>query len=105
MGELLYLKQQLLQGNYEEALKIVTELEMISKQDKLNSLETFLLVMISHLITIQISDADTVYMWNVNKIKASLFEIQERNRFMDSYYRRMSSICTGNHAKAERHVL
>ncbi|MBW4534269.1 MAG: hypothetical protein KME09_10060 [Pleurocapsa minor HA4230-MV1] len=51
-----------------------------------NPLETFLLVMIGHLITIQISDSDTVYMWNINKIKVSLFEIQERNRFMNSYY-------------------
>lgn len=86
MEEILRLKQQLLRGNYEYAIKIVAELEMISRQDKLNSLETFLLIIISHLIAIQISSEGTVYMSNVNQIQTSLLEIQERNRLIDSYY-------------------
>ena len=35
MNEILALKQKLLQGNFDEAIKLTTELETMSRQDKI----------------------------------------------------------------------
>lgn len=56
MNEILALKQELLEGNFNEALRLTVELETMSRQDKINAIENFSVVMVSRLITIQAAD-------------------------------------------------
>ena len=85
MNEILDLKQFLLEGNFSEAMKLITELETMARQDKLNAIETFLAILISRLIVIQVID-DIIYRSYVNDIRNSLIEIQRRNRLGDGCY-------------------
>ena len=78
MEELLQLKNYLLARNYEEAILIVEELETMSRQDKINTLESYLTVLLIHLIKIQIEKGIT-NSWLVS-IRNSIYEIKRRNR-------------------------
>jgi hypothetical protein len=78
MEELLELKEQLVKGDLVAALAIVDELETMSRQDKINTLESFLVVLLVHLIKIQVEERVT-RSWR-NSIINSLTQIQTRNR-------------------------
>ena len=78
MEELLQLKDHLLARNYEAAISIVEELETISRQDKFNTLESYLTVLLIHLIKIQVEKRVTKS-WLVS-IRNSIYEIKRRNR-------------------------
>jgi hypothetical protein len=78
MEELLELKQQLVKGDLIAALAIVDELETMSRQDKINTLESFLVVLLVHLIKIQV-EGKVTRSWR-NSIINSLTQIQTRNR-------------------------
>ncbi|MGK7892607.1 MAG: DUF29 family protein [Xenococcus sp. (in: cyanobacteria)] len=78
MEELLQLKNHLLARNYEEAILIVEELETMSRQDKINILESYLTVLLIHLIKIQVEKRIT-NSWRVS-IRNSIYEIKRRNR-------------------------
>jgi Domain of unknown function DUF29 len=78
MEELLELKEQLVKGDLVAALAIVDELETMSRQDKINTLESFLVVLLVHLIKIQVEQRVT-RSWR-NSIINSLTQIQTRNR-------------------------
>lgn len=85
MKEILALKQELLEGNFSEALRLTTELEIMSRQDKINALENFLALMISRLIVIQIA-TDYLFQSHINDIRNSLIEIQQRNRLGENFF-------------------
>ncbi|MDJ0742410.1 MAG: DUF29 family protein [Xenococcaceae cyanobacterium MO_167.B27] len=78
MEELLQLKNCLLARNYEEAILIVEELETMSRQDKINTLESYLTVLLIHLIKIQVEKRVTKS-WLVS-LRNSIYEIKRRNR-------------------------
>jgi hypothetical protein len=78
MEELLQLKDYLLARNYEAAISIVAELETMSRQDKINTLESYLTVLLIHLIKIQV-EKRVIKSWLVS-IKNSIYEIKRRNR-------------------------
>ena len=78
MEELLQLKNHLLARNYEEAILIVEELETMSRQDKINTLESYLTVLLIHLIKIQVEKRIT-NSWLVS-LRNSIYEIKRRNR-------------------------
>ena len=78
MEEILELKECLLSQNYDRALLIVEELEEIGRQDKINNLESFLVILLLHLIKIQVEKRVT-RSWR-SSIVNSLLEIQKRNR-------------------------
>ncbi len=78
MEELLQLKNYLLAKNYEAAIAIVDELETMSRQDKINTLESYLTVLLIHLIKIQVEKRVTKS-WLVS-IRNSIYEIKRRNR-------------------------
>ncbi|HEY9768796.1 MAG TPA: DUF29 family protein [Coleofasciculaceae cyanobacterium] len=78
MEELLELKEQIVKGDLIAALAIVDELETISRQDKINTLESFLVVLLVHLIKIQVEQRVT-RSWR-NSIINSVTQIQIRNR-------------------------
>ncbi|WP_019506414.1 hypothetical protein [Pleurocapsa sp. PCC 7319] len=50
MEEILKLKEKLYQGDIQAAIAICDELETMGRQDKINTLESFLVVLIIHLI-------------------------------------------------------
>ena len=78
MEEILELKDCLLNHQYERAMTIVEELELMGRQDKINNLESFLIVLLIHLIKIQVEKRVT-RSWR-SSILNSLREIQKRNK-------------------------
>lgn len=78
MEELLELKERIVEGDLVAALAIVDELETMSRQDKINTLESFLVVLLVHLIKIQVEQKVT-RSWR-NSIINSITQIQTRNK-------------------------
>ena len=78
MEELLELREQIVKGDLDAALVIVDELETMSRQDKINTLESFLVILLIHLIKIQVEQRVT-RSWR-NSIINSLTQIQTRNK-------------------------
>ena len=85
MEEILELKKCLLNQKYDQALIIVEELEEMGRQDKINNLESFLVILLLHLIKIQVEKRVT-RSWK-NSMINSLIAIQKRNRLgKNSHY-------------------
>ncbi len=78
MEEILELKKCLLNHQYERAITIVAELEEMGRQDKINNLESFLVILLIHLIKIQVEKRVT-RSWR-SSVLNSLREIQKRNK-------------------------
>ncbi|WP_319419125.1 DUF29 family protein [Pleurocapsa sp. FMAR1] len=72
------IKHCLLNHQYERAISIVAELEEMGRQDKINNLESFLVILLIHLIKIQVEKRVT-RSWR-SSILNSLREIQKRNK-------------------------
>ena len=85
MEEILELKNCLLHQEYDRAYAIVEELEAMGRQDKINNLESFLVILLIHLIKIQVENRVT-RSWR-NSISNSLLAIQKRNKLgKNSHY-------------------
>ncbi len=96
MQEILELKEKLYQGDIKAAIAICDELETMGRQDKINTLESFLVVLIVHLIKIQVENRVTAS-W-VKSIINSLLEIKDRNKLgKKSHY--IKSGCWSEHYK------
>ncbi len=78
MEEILELKNCLLNQEYDRAFAIVEDLEAMGRQDKINNLESFLVILLVHLIKIKVESRVT-RSWK-NSISNSLLAIQKRNR-------------------------
>ncbi len=78
MEEILELKDCLLNQQYDRAFAIVEDLEAMGRQDKINNLESFLVILLIHLIKIQVEKRVT-RSWK-NSISNSLLAIQKRNK-------------------------
>ncbi|MDJ0680830.1 MAG: DUF29 family protein [Xenococcaceae cyanobacterium MO_167.B52] len=78
MEEILELKNCLVHQEYDRAYAIVEELEAMGRQDKINNLESFLVILLVHLIKIQVEKRVTCS-WR-NSISNSLLAIQKRNK-------------------------
>lgn len=78
MEEILELKDCLLNQQYDRAFAIVEDLEAMGRQDKINNLESFLVILLIHLIKIQVEGRVT-RSWR-NSISNSLLLIQKRNK-------------------------
>ncbi|MBX7223397.1 MAG: DUF29 domain-containing protein [Blastocatellia bacterium] len=77
MEELSLLKEHLLAGRYNDALAVVEEMEEMSKQDKLNAIDSFLVRLLVHLIKNHVENRLTTS-WAVS-ISDSVREIRKRN--------------------------
>jgi Domain of unknown function DUF29 len=78
MEEIIELKQSIISHDWETSLAIIEELEEMGRQDKINNLQSFLVILLVHLIKIHVENRVT-RSWR-NSIVNSLLEIQKRNQ-------------------------
>ncbi len=78
MEELITLKQLLQQGNIPEAITLVEEMEEMSKDDKINNIISYGIVLLIHLIKQQVEQR-TTRSWDVS-IRNAVLAIQEKNK-------------------------
>jgi Domain of unknown function DUF29 len=78
MEELLELKRYIEERNYDKALEIVGELEEMSKEDKLNKIYSYTVILLIHLIKQEV-EKRTTRSWNVS-IRNSVREINRVNK-------------------------
>ena len=86
MEEILELKDYFVNQQYEHAFAIVEKLEVMGRQNKINNLESLLVILLIHLIKIQVENRIT-RSWK-NSLSSSLLAIQKHNRLKhkDHYY-------------------
>lgn len=65
MDELLELRAHIEQGHYSEALALIGEMEEMSRDDKINKIESFLCVLLVHLIK-QRAEQRSTRSWEVS---------------------------------------
>ncbi|MGK7956131.1 MAG: DUF29 family protein [Crocosphaera sp.] len=78
MEELMTLKQLLQQGNIPDAITLVEEMEEMSKDDKINNIISYGIVLLIHLIKQQVEQR-TTRSWDVS-IRNSVLAIKEKNK-------------------------
>ena len=78
MDELLELRRYIEEKDYQKALEIVSELEEMSKEDKLNKIYSYAVILLIHLIKQEV-EKRTTRSWNVS-IKNSVREINRVNK-------------------------
>lgn len=78
MEEILELKELLLKGDIKASLAIVEELEEMSKDDKINNISSYSIILLLHLIKQQ-TENRTTRSWDVS-IRNSVREIQRKNK-------------------------
>ncbi len=78
MEELLELKSYILKEDYRSALTLVEEMEEMSREDKLNRIDSFLVVLLLHLIT-QDAENRTTSSWDLS-IYNAVREIHKTNK-------------------------
>ena len=92
MEELLELRKSITSGDYAKALEIVDELEAMSKEDKLDKIYSYAIILLLHLIK-QEAEQRTTKSWDVS-IKNSVERINRTNkrRKTDGYYAKKSEL-------------
>ena len=78
MEELITLKQLLQQGNIPEAITLVEAMEEMSKDDKINNIISYGIVLLIHLIKQEVEQRKT-RSWDVS-IRNAVLGIQEKNK-------------------------
>ena len=78
MEELLELRKSIKSGNYTKALEIVDQLEAMSKEDKLEKIYSYTIILLLHLIK-QEAEKRTTKSWEVS-IKNSIERINRINK-------------------------
>jgi hypothetical protein len=78
MEELLELKELVKNHQYDEALNIIEDLEEMSREDKLNKIDSFAVILLVHLIKQSIENR-TTRSWTLS-INNSIREINKINR-------------------------
>lgn len=78
MEELLELRRYIEEKNYDKALEIVGELEEMSKEDKINKIYSYTVILLIHLIKQEV-EKRTTRSWDVS-IRNSVREINRVNK-------------------------
>lgn len=78
MDEILELKQCLMNEQYTDAMRIVEEMEEMSKEDKINKIGSFIKILLIHMIK-QFAEKRTTRSWDASIFDA-IFEIQRMNK-------------------------
>ncbi len=82
MQELLELRRSIEDGLYDQALLIINDLEEMAKDDKINKIGSFLVILLLHLIKCHAEQRSTPS-WR-RSIRNSVLEIRKTNRRRDS---------------------
>ncbi len=82
MEELQTLREYIQKGRYEDALLLIDDLEEMSKEDKLNKIYSYAVILLIHLIKRQ-AERRTTRSWEVSIYEAST-QIQRINRRHES---------------------
>ena len=92
MEELLELRKSITSGDYAKALSIVDELEVMSKEDKLEKIYSYAIILLLYLIK-QEAEQRTTKSWDVS-IKNSVERINRTNKRRKSggYYAKKSEL-------------
>ena len=78
MEELLELRELVVAGNLDAALSLIDELEEMSKEDKINKIYSYCVVLLVHLIKQQ-AEKRTIHSWDVS-IRNSIDAINRINK-------------------------
>ncbi|GAB2607125.1 DUF29 family protein [Spirosoma areae] len=78
MDELLELKQYIEAERYDDALLLISEMEEMAKEDKLNKISRYIVILLIHLLK-QRAEKHSTKSWDTS-IYASLFEIGKTNK-------------------------
>ncbi|NJK59819.1 MAG: DUF29 domain-containing protein [Oscillatoriales cyanobacterium SM2_1_8] len=78
MEELLELRELLIGGNLTDALLLVEEMTEMSKDDKINKIDSFVQILLLHLIK-QTAEKRSTRSWEIS-VKNAVREIQKTNR-------------------------
>jgi hypothetical protein len=78
MEELLELRRYIEEKNYDKALEVIAELEEMSKEDKLNKIYSYAVILLIHLIKQEV-EKRTTKSWDIS-IRNSLREINRVNK-------------------------
>ena len=78
MEELLDLRKFVVSGNVEAALSLIDELEEMSKEDKINKIYSYCIVLLVHLIKQQ-AEKRTTHSWDVS-IRNAIAAINRTNK-------------------------
>ena len=78
MEELLALRKSIQERDYEEALRLVNDLEEMSKEDKLNKIYSFAVILLVHLIKQQTENRTTTS-WELS-VRNAVRGIQRTNK-------------------------
>jgi len=78
MEELLTLRQYIQQKNYDKALELIAEMEEMSKEDKLNKIYSYAVILLVHLIK-QAAEQRTTRSWDFSIYNATK-EIRRVNK-------------------------
>ena len=76
--ELIDLRKAIANDDYQKALEIVNDLEIMSREDKIQKIESYLVVLLVHLLKIQVEKRIT-NSWRASILNA-LLQIQKTNR-------------------------
>ena len=76
--ELIELRKAIVHYDYQKALEIVNDLEIMSREDKIQKIESYLVVLLVHLLKIQVEKRIT-NSWRASVLNA-LLQIQKTNR-------------------------
>ena len=86
MEELLELRAHIEQGHYDEALTLIGEMEEMSKDDKINKIESFIEILLIHLIK-QHAEKRTTRSWDVSiRNAARKIHFVNKRRKSGGYY-------------------
>ena len=78
MDELLELKQYIETERYDDALLLISEMEEMAKEDKLNKIGSFIVILLIHLIK-QAAEKHTTRSWDTS-VRSALYEIGKTNK-------------------------
>jgi hypothetical protein len=78
MEELLELKEMMINHQYDEAFSLIEDIEEMSKEDKLNKIDSFAVILMEHLIK-QTIENRTSRSWTLS-INNSIREINKINK-------------------------
>ncbi len=78
MEELLELRQYIQQKRYTEALNLIGEMEEMSREDKVNKIDSFIIILLLHLIK-QHTEKRTTRSWDLS-IYNAIRQIQRTNK-------------------------